>query len=237
MADNLQLGIHMHMGQTATENKYMNTEYNMGSVEYLNSFNFFDNISVIGAHCNFVTDKEKDILSNNDFTVAHCPVIGAKRSHYANIPAYEKKGIKIGLGTDWLTFDAFENIRASIYFHRLSTNNVESTNAIDAVKKSTIIPAESLGLKNSIGSIDIGKKADLNIISTDDLHFGGITKYHDLLSLVIYNATAKDIKYSIIQGKIISEDNKINTISESETLKHAELEISKIWTNHFNGTS
>ena len=141
MADNLQLGIHMHMGQTATENKYMNTEYNMGSVEYLNSFKFFDNISVIGAHCNFVTDKEKDILSNNDFTVAHCPVIGAKRSHYANIPTYEKKGVKIGLGTDWLTFDAFENIRASIYFHRLSTNNVESTNAIDAVKKSTIIPA------------------------------------------------------------------------------------------------
>ena len=60
----------------------------------------------------------KDILSNNDFTVAHCPVIGAKRSHYANIPSYEKKGVKIGLGTDWLTFDAFENIRASIYFHR-----------------------------------------------------------------------------------------------------------------------
>ena len=58
-----------------------------------------------------------------------------------------------------------------------------------------------------------------------------------MLSLVIYNATAKDIKYSIIQGKIISEDNKINTISESETLKHAELEISKIWTNHFNGTA
>ena len=142
----------MHMGQTATENKYMNTEYNMGSVEYLNSFKFFDNISVIGAHCNFVTDKEKDILSKNDFTVAHCPVIGAKRGHYANIPTYENKGVKIGLGTDWLTFDAFENMRASIYFYRLSTNNVESTNAIDAVKKSTIIPAESLGLKNKTGS-------------------------------------------------------------------------------------
>ena len=68
------------------------------------------------------------------------------------------------------------------------------------------------------------------------MHFGGITKYHDLLSLVIYNATAKDIKYSIIQGKIISENNKINTISESETLKDAELEISKIWTKHFNGS-
>ena len=47
MADNLQLGIHMHMGQTATENKYMNTEYNMGSVEYLNSFNFFDNFATL----------------------------------------------------------------------------------------------------------------------------------------------------------------------------------------------
>ena len=68
------------------------------------------------------------------------------------------------------------------------------------------------------------------------MHFGVITKYHDLLSLVIYNATAKDIKYSIVQGEIISENNIINTISESETLKDAELEISKIWTNHFNGS-
>ena len=66
------------------------------------------------------------------------------------------------------------------------------------------------------------------------MHFGGLTKYHDLLSLVIYNATAKDIKHSIIQGKIISENNKINTISESETLKDAALEISKIWAKHFN---
>ena len=43
-------------------------------------------------------------------------------------------------------------------------------------------------------------------------------------------------RYSIVQGEIISENNIINTISESETLKDAELEISKIWTNHFNGS-
>lgn len=215
LAKELNTGIHIHLSETITEEKGTKENYGKTATEYFKDLNTFD-VPVVMAHGIHFQDSDIEILKNVKGGISHNPVSNCKlASGICDVVNLRKNGIKVGLGTDGTgsttTLDLFEEMRLAAYLQKVSKMDPEAICAYDILKMATIEGAEVLGLENEIGTLEVGKKADIIIIDTSDLKF---TPENDITTNLVYAATGMDVKTTIIDGNVIMEDRKFTNISE-----------------------
>lgn len=215
LAKELNTGIHIHLSETITEEKGTKENYGKTATEYFKDLNTFD-VPVVMAHGIHFQDSDIEILKNVKGGISHNPVSNCKlASGICDVVNLRKNGIKVGLGTDGTgsttTLDLFEEMRFAAYLQKVSKMDPEAICAYDILKMATIEGAEVLGLENEIGTLEVGKKADIIIIDTSDLKF---TPENDITTNLVYAATGMDVKTTIIDGNVIMEDRKFTNISE-----------------------
>lgn len=223
LARELNVGIHIHIAESADEVEESLKNYGKSPVRHIYDLGLFD-IPTVAAHCVHLSDEDIEILAENKVSVVNNPTSNLKlASGFAPVEKMIKKGINVALGTDGPSsnnnLNMFEEINLAAIINKSVNHDATSIPAITAIKMATVNGAKALGLEKEIASIEVGKKADLIIIDTQKPHF---YPRHNIISALAYSAQASDVKTVIVDGKIVMEDYEIKTIDTERIMFETE---------------
>ncbi len=140
------------------------------------------------------------------------------------------KNICVGLGTDSVAsnnnLDMFEEMKFASLLQKVNTMNPEALNSNQTIKMATINGANALNLEKEIGSIEIGKKADLILIDNKSVNLNPMSE--KISSNLVYSANGSNVNTTICNGKILMEDRKLLTLNESKIIEKANKSIKKL---------
>lgn len=223
LADKRSTGLHIHVSETKGEVEDSKKEKGLPPFEYLDSIGFLGP-NVVAAHAVWVSKKEMGILKNRDVKVAHNPVCNMKlASGIAPVPEFTRKGITVALGTDGAasnnTLDMFESMKVCALLHKVGKGDPSATPAYDVLEYATIKGALALGMGGEVGSLEVGKKADIILV---DLKKPNLTPLSNPVSHLVYSASGSDVDTVIVNGRIIMENRAIRTLDKEEVLRYAQ---------------
>ena len=220
LAKELNTGLHIHLSETLEEEQVIEETYNKRGTEYLKDLGVFD-VPVVLAHGIYISDSDMEILKNVKGGISHNPISNCKLSSgICDVTKLRENGIHVGLGTDGIgsatTLDMFEEMKTAAYLQKIKTMEPTSINAYDILKMATIEGAKVLGKENEIGTLEVGKKADIIFIKTDKIH---LTPENDIATNIVYSANGADVDTVIVDGKLVMQNRKIMTLDEKEVIK------------------
>ena len=222
------LMIHMHFCENNKEVQDIEKIYHEKPIDVLEKE--FANHNLLLAHCVKLTNTDiSRIAKMGNISVAHCPVSNLKLGcGIANINEMIKNGINICLGTDGQgsgsNLDMFETMKFSALLQKGSNEDASIFSAYDVIKMATINGAKALKLENEIGSIDVGKKADIIIINLCEVITSPV---NNIFAEIVYNVKGNNVETTIVNGKILMEDRKI-LINKEEIINKCKKIIDKI---------
>src|SRR5574344_1912984 len=226
LADKYKMPIHIHLSETKQENEECYKRYKMSPTEVFDKAGIFKH-KTIAAHGIYLSDSDLDIIKENNVTIVHNPASNLKLSSgFLDLSRLIDKGINVALGTDSSASNNKLSILRELELAGLlsklySSRNVE---AYEILKMATINGARALGLGDKIGIIKEGKLADLILINLDNMNH---KPNNNLISSLVYSTYESDIRYNIINGKVVYENGKVNNICEKNL--HESIRISSKW--------
>lgn len=228
-ASKLNLGIQIHLAESKEMMKQIRRDHNLTEVELLEKIGFLGS-DVLAAHCTHLTKKEMQLLAMHNVKVAHNPVANMKLAQgTAKIKDLRELGISVGLGTDGPasnnTLDMFETMKVAALLQKLHYQDPTVLPAYTVLKMATIEAAKALGIENSVGSIEIGKKADMLLIDFKQPH---LTPLHNVYANIVYSAHGSDVHTVIANGKILMENREVKTLNENEVANKAQTTASRL---------
>ena len=151
-----------------------------------------------------------DILAQRGVSVAHCPVSNMKlASGTAPVPQLLAKNITVGLGTDGASSNNSMNLMRDLsvcsFLHKLNNMDPTALSAYDILHMATIGGAKALGWEQEIGTLEVGKKADVILIDLQALHY---YPHNNIISDLVYSSQGADVKTTIINGQVIMRDRR-----------------------------
>jgi 5-methylthioadenosine/S-adenosylhomocysteine deaminase len=222
---------HIHLSETKNEYNTIKKEYNSTPVEYLDNLGVLDKLTM-AAHVVYLEKNDFDILKNRKVSVSHNPESNMKlASGISPVYGMLRHGINVSLGTDGVAsnndLDFFDTMDIAAKLQKVYYMDPVALNAQEVVMAATLGGAKALNLDQYVGSIEIGKLADIIILNIDDMH--AIPLYNPF-SQIVYTLNPADVSYSIINGKIVMAKGNILTIDE-EAIKESIIELQKFISN------
>ena len=218
---------HMHVAETQDEPEKIQQAFNVsiqgGIVEYLESLGVLGN-DVIATHCVVLTQRDIKILKERKVKVSHNPISNLKlASGVSPVPSLIKAGVTVALGTDSPcsnnNTDMFGVMKTTALLHKGIHKDPTLMPAEQVLRMATIEGAKALLWDKQIGSIEIGKNADLAIVDFKKPH---LCPLFNEISHLVYSARASDVDTVLINGKIVMENREITTIDVHKVLETAE---------------
>ncbi len=221
LAQAFKLPLVIHLAESKSEVEQIRKRYGRTPVEHLAELDVLAP-NVLACHCVELTPNDITLLQRSDVKVAHNVESNMKlASGVAPIPCLLKEGICVGLGTDGCAsnndLDLFLEMDTVAKLHKVKTLDSTAMDARTVLRMATIQGARALGLDESIGSLEKGKKADLIIIDTHKPH---LTPMYNPVSHLVYAAMGSDVRTSIINGAIVMEDGHLKTIDQKSVLNN-----------------
>jgi 5-methylthioadenosine/S-adenosylhomocysteine deaminase len=209
--------LHIHAAENADEVDLVAGRYGRRPVELLDDLGLLGPDTVL-AHAVHLTDAEIAALARTGTAVAHCPVSNLKlAAGVARVPDLLAAGVPVGLGTDGAvssnTLDMFTALRTAAIVHKGFSGDPTAVDARQAVRMATIGAARSVGMGDRLGSLEVGKQADLIVVDLDAPH---LLPRHDPWSTLAYAATAADVRDTVVAGRVLMRDRHLTTLDESE---------------------
>jgi len=222
LAEKLDLPLHIHVAETATEVAETKLKYKASPVELLSQIGFLSE-RVSAVHCVHLNKTDIDILKKHNVKVAHCQESNMKlASGWAPVVELQDEGVIVGLGTDGAAsnnnLDMFDEMDAVAKVHKLMRNDPTVMDAPTVLKMATHDAAKVLLKEKEIGSLEAGKTADLIILDLNKPH---LIPLYNIYSQLVYSAGGGEVDTVIINGKLIMENRKILTVDEQGILDEA----------------
>lgn len=214
-ADRTGAPIVIHVSETAKEVRDIQTQTGDSPVTYLARIGLLKN-DVIAAHMVHPNGDEISLLAKFGVGVVHNPQSNMKlASGVAPVPEMLKRGIAVGLGTDGAAsnndLNMWEEMDTAAKLHKLFAGDPKVITALEALEMATIGSARALHLENQIGSLEVGKRADLIVVELNDLNQ---TPMFNLYSHLVYATKANDVRTVVIQGRVVMLDKRLLTLNE-----------------------
>ena len=230
LADEHNMGIHIHVSETQKEINDSLDERGIRPFEYLEKIGFLGP-DVVAAHCVWLSDEEIEIIKKHDVKVSHNPCSNMKlASGVAPVTKLIENDICVSIGTDGASsnnnLDLIEELKTASLLQKVSTLDPKVLTSDEAIEMATIKGAEALGLGDEIGSIEVGKKADIILIDTNSANM--VPDSSSLSSNVIYSANGSNVDTTICNGKILMENKKLTTLDEDEIYAKAKQAIKEL---------
>ncbi|MCR4892795.1 MAG: amidohydrolase [Lachnospiraceae bacterium] len=211
------LGIHIHLAEGPVESENMMKDYHCTPTEYVRDAGIFD-VPTIAAHCIRLNESDMDILKEHNVSVVTNPASNMKLGNgFAPIPSFMEKGINVCLGTDGAASNNSQNMFREMGYLALIHKGVHDTpqciSAKETFRMATINGAAALGLQDDIGSIEVGKKADLSILRLD---VPSMMPNNNLIAALCYSANGSEADTVIIDGRVVMEKREIQTLDEEK---------------------
>ncbi len=216
---NLQLGVHIHVHETEAEVEQSIKQHGLRPLQRLK------NLGVLSpktqcVHMTQICDKDIEILKETATSVIHCPRSNMKlASGQTPIQLMRENGIPTGLGTDSAasnnSLNMISEMTQAALLAKVTANNAEALSAEQALQLATIDSAKALGLGHKIGSIEIGKQADITAV---DLSKIAQQPVYSPLSSLVYSESSQSVSNVWINGKQLLENGCLTTVDESAVL-------------------
>ncbi|MGE0130053.1 MAG: 5'-deoxyadenosine deaminase [Blastocatellales bacterium] len=220
--------VHTHASENLDEIAMVERATGKRNIEYLRDVGLTAP-HVVLAHCIHLDDNEVEILRSTGSHIAHCPSSNLKlASGIARVAEMLDCGVSISLGADGAPcnnrLDMFTEMRTAALLQKVLRGS-RALPALIALRMATINGARALGLGDQIGSIEIGKRGDLQLINLNRLH---TTPRPDPVSTIVYSAEAGDVEAVIIDGQIVMRDGQLLTLNEQDVIDEARDQSRKL---------
>ncbi len=216
--------IHTHASENKGECEIVERESGMRNVAYLDSLGIYGP-HVMLAHCVHLADEEMQTLAAAKTNVSHCPSSNLKLgSGIAPVAEMLNREISVSLGADGAAcnnrLDMFTEMRTAALLQK-ALHGPEVLSAGRVLRMATLDGARGLGLDGEIGSIEVGKRADLIVVDLDQIHSSPFT---DIVSAIVYSAQATDVRTTMIDGQVVMRDRELTTLNEAAVMEDANRE-------------
>lgn len=222
-ATELKVGIHIHLAESLKMEKQIEKEHGLTEVQLLEKLNFL-NPDVLAAHCIHLSKREMGTLARHHVKVAYNPVANMKLAQGTpRINDLLQQGVTVGLGTDGPasnnSLDVLQTAKIGVLLQKQHYRDPTVLPASSVLRMATIDGAKALGLEKSVGSLEVGKKADVILINLEKPH---LTPLHNPYANIVYSANGSDVDTVIVNGRILMEDRELRTLTEKEILQKAD---------------
>lgn len=218
LATKLNLPVHMHYNENKSEIDGTIKEYGKTPLEVLKSTNLINN-KLILAHATFITDEELNTFKDKDISFVHNPLSNLNLGcGVADVTKY-RNYVNVCLGTDGVgsgnNLNMFYHISITDLLQKGKYEDPTVFNSYEVLKMATINGAKALGLSNKIGSIEVGKQADIIMLDTNSI----LTEPNvDIINNIVHNAF-NNVDMTMINGEILLKDKKLClNINEKELI-------------------
>jgi 5-methylthioadenosine/S-adenosylhomocysteine deaminase len=206
----------IHVAETRKEVEDIEKAKGARPVAYLARIGFLNNRTV-AAHVVWANQEEIALLKQLGVGVAHNPQSNMKlASGVAPVPQMLAADVAVGLGTDGAAsnndLNLWEEMDTAAKLHKVTSGDPKVVSALQAFEMATIRGARALHLDNQIGSLEVGKRADLCIVDLDDLNQ---TPLYNIYSHLVYATKAADVRTVVIEGRVVMRDRSLLTLDES----------------------
>lgn len=228
-AESENLHIHMHFCENEQERNDIIRDYGVNNpAEVIR--NDFKGIHNILAHSVKISDEDINILKDTNSFISHCPVSNLKLGcGIAPITKMISNGICVSLGTDGQgsgsNLDMFETMKFTALLQKGINENPEDLPAYEVLKMATINGAKTLNLDKKIGSIEVGKLADLILIDLDSVL---VNPVNNIFAEIVYNVKGYNVDTTIVNGKILMENKVINHLNINDVIENCKNIIDRI---------
>ena len=223
------VSISIHMSESPFELQYSKDTFGMTSIELYESIGFLDG-PTIAAHVVWPTDAEIPILVERQVGVIHNPTSNMKiASGIAPIAEMLQAGVRVGLGTDGAAsnndLDMWEEMRLAALLQKVDRMDPTVMSAPTVLTMATSGGALAVGLGDTIGSIEVGKRADVIQVAFDDVHH---VPTYDIISHLVYVTDEQDVASVVVDGKVLMKEHEMLTIDTERVRAEANALAAKI---------
>jgi len=213
LAEELDAPVLMHVAEMTDEIASLRRDHNRTPVQHLDAVGLL-NRRLVAAHCIFVDDADIQLLRASGAGVAHAMVANIKSAKgVAPVPRMLAAGVRVGLATDGPmsgnTLDIVGQLGYVAKVHKLDRRDRNLMPAIDVVDLATRGGARALHLEDRLGSLAPGKLADVILVDTEST---AMVPLHDPYAALVYAASPRDVRTTIIHGRVVMEDRRVLTV-------------------------
>ena len=224
LAARFEARIHVHASETVGEMQLVAKRHGGRSpIQVLNDTKLLRR--AVLAHGVHLSDADIELIAQNSATVVHCPASNFKlASGVARILDLQRAGVNVALGTDGPAsgndIDLWIAIRLAGYMQKTFAKNPAVLPAVELVRMATINGARALQLDHMIGSLEVGKRADIVILDADS---PSLTPNFDPHTTIATCVTRADVRHVIVDGDIVVRDRKCLTIDHKSAVNKVKL--------------
>jgi 5-methylthioadenosine/S-adenosylhomocysteine deaminase len=227
-AEQHDVGYTIHLSQSRAEVDFMKRHHGMTPPAFLAKHGFLGP-RLFAAHCRYVDDADVAMLGKSGTIVTHQAAMAANRGVIPPIPALRAAGCPIANGTDNNTNDLFEVMRIALVTERIRREDAfpgTRPQPEDVLEDATLGGARAVRQEKAIGSLEVGKKADVLVVDTLRPH---LVPAGRIVSAWIHNGQPADIESVMIDGQFVMRNRKILTVDEGALVAEADKVGRRIW--------
>lgn len=223
--------VQMHIHETQQEIADAQAQNGQRPLARLNKLGLLDHeIALQAVHMTQLTDEEVSLLNDTGTHVIHCPESNMKlASGFCPTQKLLDADVNVALGTDGAAsnndLDMFSELRTAALIAKGHTGDASAICADTAIRMATINGAKALGIEEKVGSIEIGKQADL--IAIDLAHLNTRPSY-DVIADLVYNTMASQVTHTWVAGDLLLDCGQLTKIDEHQLMQRATNWANKI---------
>ena len=228
--------MHMHLVETAYQKEYAMRRGNCTALEYIDRFDMVNERLTLG-HGVWLSAKDIDRLADAGGCVCHnCSSNFRLRSGVAALNYFEKKGLNTGIGTDEAGInddrDMLQEMRLVLRAHRVPGMVDEDVPTVAQVlRMATIGGAKTTPYGSTIGTLEVGRKADLVLLDWKQISYPYLDTMTPLLDAVIQRAKTEGVKMTMCDGEVLYQDGKFAKVDRDAALKALHDDLNKALTD------
>ncbi|GHF23960.1 N-ethylammeline chlorohydrolase [Kordiimonas sediminis] len=209
--------ISMHLAEDKSETETILERYGKRPIPHVADIGMLD-VNMIAAHVVWPNEDEIKMLAEAPLGAIHNPTSNMKTAAgFAPIPQMLKAGVKVGLATDGAAsnnnLDMWEEIRLAALLHKGVSGDATAVPARAALHMATLGGAEAIGQNSLVGSLEVGKRADMIQISLESTE---TTPLYDVISHLVYAVNSRDVVTTIVDGAVLMEDRQVKSLNAEE---------------------
>jgi len=222
MARDEGVGIHIHLQEVREEVTAVRTRLGVSPIQHCVRTGLFER-PTIAAHCVWIDDSDMDALVAHGVGVAHNPVSNMiLASGVCPVADLRGRGVPVGVGVDGPASndrqDMLEAIKTSVLLQRVNKLQATALSARDALSMATVDGARALGLEEELGSLEVGKAADLVVF---DGRSPALANIHDPYQAVVYCAGPREIAEVWVAGRQVVIGGEVTTVDTSDVVERS----------------
>lgn len=233
MADRYRTGLHFHLATSGEEERFCREHYGISAVQQMQKLGLLDR-RLLAAHCITIPEEDFGLLAEADFSAviaaSACMRSGAE---VAPLKAMRRAGVNTALGTDNVannnSYDLFKEMQIAAKLMAMREHEPAAVPAPDILEMATMGGARALGLERQIGSLEVGKKADLISLDLEEIGWGP-SAGQDVKTALVYSVTGLHVRDVMVDGHWLLRDGIWTTLDHTKaraSLDAAQLELKR----------